>query len=897
MMPQSSDLQVLPWKPSPPEFSLLRSIVASVSILLLSLNWSAFAFAQEGLPPDAVRFQARDSLIFRFTKDSLQQKKRVGILYGNSTVDHDKGSLSAGKITLDLTLEQVEAAASAPGDSLSYPVLTRPGEQQELKSQRILFNYQTGKGKFEAARVTVSDGTLIGAQVKNVSESVVFIEEGRYSTCPPDHMTYYIQASKLKVVDEEEIFFTNARLYLLDIPYPLPIPFGYIPASPDRRRSGLLQPTYVFQNTSRRGLGMQNLGWFQIVNDYLTAQASFDLFTSGSFFHQSRLQYRNSDLYNGGLTLGYSREQGLEPSDLNYSKTINKRVSLQHSQQFNPYAQVTANINLNTSEYFRRNSYDIDERASTNSTSRIAYQYRDPEGRFSFSTNASLTQQFTDNSVTLTGPSANFSAKSFTPFARGGNTSGGTSGFSSGWAENFTVNYRNDFSSRYQYRPLSELENPANWLDALFNPSVYEQNTGNDEHVQFGFRQNLGISMGRLIPSQYLVLSANLSLEEIWVPSTIRKQIDPATETILTEKVNGFAATREGQVSLNLTTTVYGIADLNIGSIERFRHTLRPSFAFSYRPDFSDEIWGTYRTLERGEGKEPLKYSIFEESLYRGPSGGESQSLSYSFSNIFEVKQVKRDSTGEVKSKNIRVIDNLSLSGLYNFAADSLRFSDLSLRMSSRAVPNVSLQFNARFRPYSVNESGGIIDQFIWQDSRKILQPLTYQVSASTSFKGGKSGTQVVTPPYRPYDPFDQSYFQPFDPNFITSDPYDFRSPWSLSLSFNYTWSWRFNQEARKAAVLNVQNIRFKLSDRWDVSTRLGYDFIKKELTPSQFNLTRNMICWNLSFQFNPFGDFTYYFFRLSIDNGQIQNLFQKLPVLNNLERGSSPTGRRNSGF
>ena len=53
------------------------------------------------------------------------------------------------------------------------------------------------------------------------------------------------------------------------------------------------------------------------------------------------------------------------------------------------------------------------------------------------------------------------------------------------------------------------------------------------------------------------------------------------------------------------------------------------------------------------------------------------------------------------------------------------------------------------------------------------------------------------------------------------------------------------------------------------------------------------MECWNLSMQFNPFGDFTYYFFRLNVDAGQLQNLFQKLPVLNNLERSSSPYGRR----
>ena len=71
-----------------------------------------------------------------------------------------------------------------------------------------------------------------------------------------------------------------------------------------------------------------------------------------------------------------------------------------------------------------------------------------------------------------------------------------------------------------------------------------------------------------------------------------------------------------------------------------------------------------------------------------------------------------------------------------------------------------------------------------------------------------------------------------------------------------------------------------------------AYDFIEKDLTPAQFSLVRNMICWNLSFTFNPFGDFQYYFFKLSLSNSQIASLFQKLPGLNNLERSSSPTGR-----
>jgi len=94
-----------------------------------------------------------------------------------------------------------------------------------------------------------------------------------------------------------------------------------------------------------------------------------------------------------------------------------------------------------------------------------------------------------------------------------------------------------------------------------------------------------------------------------------------------------------------------------------------------------------------------------------------------------------------------------------------------------------------------------------------------------------------------------------------------------------------------------VNNISFNLTPKWQFSTRLGYDFIERELTPSVFNLNRNLECWNLSFQISPFGDNQYYFFRLSVNSQQIQSLFQKLPVLRNLERGSSDTGRSPSGF
>lgn len=841
----------------------------------------------EGIKP-FLSFDARDSLIL-----TLSDSTRIGTLFGQANANHEKGLLTAGQVSLYLHKDELEATPGADSTVEAIPLLRRPNDQQELQSRRILFNVESGKGKFEAAEIQVQQGTLQGEAIKNISESVVFIEDGRYSTCPPNHMTYYIRANRLKVVDQEEIFFTNARLFVLDIPYPLPIPFGYIPAGPESRRSGLLQPTFVVQNSSRRGLGLQQVGWFQVFNEYLTGQLSGDVYTSGTYFLQGQAQATVTDKFSSNLTLGYSREQGMEPTDPGFAENVSRRISLTYRQTISPYSSVNAAINFASSNYFQRNSYNIDERASTNSNSRLAYQFRDPDNRFNFNTNLAISQRFQDNATSLTGPSASFSLRSFAPFApEGGQDGRATGGQESTWRDRFIVTYSNTFNSRFSYQPLDSLSSPDSWTQAVFDPATYRENTGEETTPwQVGLRQNVSLSLGQLLPSQFLQLNGSVNLTEVWVPMTVRKSYNPETGSLETTEVPGFAAGHQGSASLSLNTTLYGLADWKIGSLEGFRHTFKPSIAMSISPDFQDESWGMTRTIETPNG--PQTYSIFENSIYPVYASGKQWSLAYNIQNTFETKQVKRDSTGEEKTNVLRLIDQLSLTGSYNLALDSLRLSPLSVRLTSRAVPNISLQASASYRFYSVNELGQPTNEWVYRSTGKLLQPTRFRLSASTRIRGGSRGATVESAPYLPYNPSDLSYFNPYEPILEPITPYPLNAPWSVNLSFSYSWIWQNNAPARKTAILNARSIQFQLSDRWNVSTQLGYDFIRKELTPSQFSLNRRMECWNLSMQFNPFGDFTYYFFRLNVDAGQLQNLFQKLPVLNNLERSSSPYGRR----
>jgi len=149
----------------------------------------------------------------------------------------------------------------------------------------------------------------------------------------------------------------------------------------------------------------------------------------------------------------------------------------------------------------------------------------------------------------------------------------------------------------------------------------------------------------------------------------------------------------------------------------------------------------------------------------------------------------------------------------------------------------------------------------------------------------------------RSYDPFNQAIFNPFDPVFNQSSVTSPDLPWSVSFNFSYSWSKGYQNEIIRNAILQASSIQLRLTPLWDLRTRLGYDFITKKLTPAEFNLNRNLHCWDLSFQWNPFGDFKYYYFSLKVNNGTFQGIFQKLPGLNVLDQGSNRVLYRQNNY
>ncbi len=848
-------------------------------VLLAVLVWGlgpATLWAQS-----TITFTSADSM--RFSLKSA----RIATLFGNAKVEHPSGTLTAGTITLNLTETTMSATTATPGDTLTEPLLKR-GED-EIRSRKVLYNYETERGKFEVTRVSMEQGQVRGDQVKRQTPHVVFIQDGRYSTCDLPHPHFYIRASRMKIVDEEEVFFTNARLFILDIPYPIPFPVGYIPTGMDKKKSGLLSPTYAFQNQNGRGLGVQGFGWFQYFNDHYASTLSADLFTSGTFFVQSRNDYHWLNKTRGSLSYSYSRDQGMEPTDPDFFRSVNQNLAWSHNQTINPYASFNMDINLRTAQFFRNNSLNINDRAKTSSTSRIGYNFRQPDGLYTFGANLSQSQNFATNTVNVSGPSANFSLRRLTPFSNPVRRPNPPI------YEALSLGYNNQFNSRFDYRPLVQGDQNTSWIDALFSPSRYRAATGNKGHIDYGLRQSLDATMP-LLSGNKINITGSGRMTEYWYGETVRKTFNADSNRVDESRVKEFAATRDFSASVSLSTTIYGISMAKIGNLEGFRHTVRPSVSYTWRPDFSRPQWGNYRTVQTDTTGRTSTYSIYERGIFGGPGAGRQNAISLSVGNVFETKRVRRDSTGEKKEQILRLIDNLNASLSYNLAATSFKLSDLNTSLSSNILRNINISSNANFTFYDTDSLGRRVDQYRWDAGRSPLRLTRFSLAMGTQFRQGDLGGfgMRATEPYFPefYDPFDQSEFRGYDHGFgaVPIEPLDVA--WSLSLSFNYNWQWVTPTRQQKTAILNAQSIQLRLADEWQVGTSIGYDFIQKELTPSQFNVTRQLHCWDMSFVWNPFGANKYYLFRLTVRQAQMQSLFQKLPGLNNLERTNTPINR-----
>jgi hypothetical protein len=344
---------------------------------------------------------------------------------------------------------------------------------------------------------------------------------------------------------------------------------------------------------------------------------------------------------------------------------------------------------------------------------------------------------------------------------------------------------------------------------------------------------------------KFFTVAPSFNYNERWYPKTVEKTWNEQTNKLDTTINTGFFTNRDFDARLSVNTMFYGTYQLNRKKLKALRHTVIPTASFSYRPDFSKEKYGYYKSVQIDSTGRMGKYSIFEQGIKGYSAAGEEGRIAFNLSNILEAKVLaKTDSTTALKK--VKIIDALDMRLDYNLAVDSFNWNPFAISGRTNFANNFSINYNASWDFYEIDRNTGRrINQYYADSSGNLLR----FTNAGFTFSGSlRSQNRDWKSPFG----------TPEELNQINRNPQafiDFNIPYDLSFNYNVNVVKNFvvNGKDQIAQTL-ILNGSINLTPKWKFVLNTGLDITQKKLTGTQLSFYRDLHCWDMSFSVVPAG-------------------------------------------
>jgi len=775
-----------------------------------------------------VVYHGRDSIIYDL------ESNRV-LLYGDAEITYEDINLKAAyiEINYDTRILSAKGLPDSSGTMAGYPVFKQGGE--EFKSKTIRYNFDTRKGQISDITTKEGDNYVHGSTVKKDADNTTYIRNGYYTTCELDHPHYFISASKIKVIPDNKIVSGPANMVIADIPTPLAIPFGFFP-NKRGRTSGIIFP--VYGQSAQLGYFLQNGGYYFGFSDKLDLALTGDIYSRGSWRLNGYSNYANRYHYNGNLSVNYAFTKTSIPELPDYAEEKGFFVRWNHRQdpKARPNSSFSASVNAGSSEFYRNNITSAQNYLTNTFQSSIAYSKSWQGKPYSFSASLAHSQNTATRDISLSLPSANFSVTRLEPFRRKIRTG------SIRWYEKIGVSYNNT------------VLNTISTKDTL----LFKEESLDD--FRYGMQHSIPINTSFTV-AKFFTVSPSVSYTERWYLKTIRKSYDDALNTLVVDTVNGFSAARDFNTGASMNTRIYGMLQFRKGKVAAIRHVMIPTLNYNWRPDFSEPGWGAYKTVQTDSLGNSSRYSIYEGTIFGGPSAGEVSSLSFSIDNILEAK-VRKQTDSTDTEKKVKLLESLAASFSYNFAADSLKMSLLSFAGRTTLFERLNLNFNGTFDPYIVTQEGIRINTTELSANNRLLRFNTANFAANF----------VLTPVKRNYSSEKGSERELKDINRNKGDYLDFSVPFTLNVGYNIFFQNNITTPDQLTQTLNF-NGDLQLTRNWKVTYNSGYDFEQNDVSYTSIGIVRDLHCWEMRLNWVPFGFQQSYFFQINVKSSVLQDL------------------------
>lgn len=777
-----------------------------------------------------IEYSASDSAIFDISGDKLS-------LYNNAELKYKEFDLKAARIILYRESSLMEAYGipdtAKAGKFMGTPIFMEGSKRYD--AFKLKYNFSTRKGTIDMGSTEIEGGYYLGEKIKKVDDNIYFIKNGRYTTCDRADPHFYFGSPKMKVIQGDKVIAEPVYLHIDDVPV-FVIPFGIFP-NHSGRSSGLIPPAYGDDPTYGRYLA--HLGYFWAISDYMDLALQGNYYTKGRIDLSGRYRYALRYKYSGTVDVGGSRIRLGEETDLDRVFSDEWRIGVYHNQTINPTTTFTANVNfLSSKNYYNTSTNNLSDLLRQNALSNITLSKYWEGTPNSISIGYSRDQNLTTGEVRQVIPTITFARTQSFPF-RGKNTSL----LDLKWHENISYSY----NSQLLYRDEKVLVNSA------INDGNFTKNQ------RGGLRQFINLTAP--VKVSEFSISPYFNYNEIWYNKSVVKIYNQADSTLTTNDVSGFKAFRYFNTGVSLNTRLIGIFNTRFLGVKGFRHTITPSISYNYQPDFSEPKWNAYGSYTGLNGQQ-VKYSFFEREVFGGAPVGEQQAIGLSVSNVFEMKVKDTDST----DSKFQLL-NLDAGISYNFVADSLNFSELTLGYRTQIGSFLNIGGGAAFNLYRF-ENGTRINKFLLKEEGRLAQLTRFNISLSTSLQGGQDDSQTDST-----DEYSDEYLDGSEYVGIYGDtPPDFSIPWSVGLSYNYSIDRSNPNNITKFSNISG-NLAFNLTRHWKFTFSTAYDIFQKQFAAPYVTVYRDLHCWEMSLNWYPTGVYRGYKFEIRIKAPQLQDV------------------------
>ena len=834
----------------------------------------------------------------------------IAHMYGSGDLKYKTMGLTAEYIRVSMDSSTIFAKGvldTIENEWVGQPVFSEG--QDKYETEEITYNLKTQKGFIRNAITEQGEGYIVADKTKKVGDDVLMMAGGKYTTCDQhDHPHFYLRMTKAKVKPGDYIATGPAYLVVGDVPLPLAIPFGFFPFT-NKYSSGLIMPNFGDDYT--RGLYLSGIGYYFAINDYMDLELTGDIYTRGTWAVYARSKYLKRYKFNGSFSINYRWDVTGEKDmpDYNVAKNLSVQWSHRQDSKANPYNNFSASVNFKTSGYNRSNInsyYNVAANSENTTSSSISYTQRFPDSPWNIGLSMNLTQRTKDSTLSVTLPSLTVSMSRIYPFKKKVRVG------KEKWYEKISLQYNGSFS------------NSITCKEDYFFKSNFVKDWDNR------LKHTLSSSASFML-FKYISITPSININDRMFFSRVDQHWDEKQNQVQKDTVMGFYNVYDFNASVSMSTKLYGFyipfRKWFGDKVDRFRHVMTPSVNFSYHPDFGKDYWakrygGFYGSYDRlittrdaagnivpklDENGLPI-YEVVHYSRFReAPGRGAAATLGFSLGNNLEMKlRNDKDTTGKEPYKVYSIIDNLSISGGYNFIADSMNWQNFSVNLRIK-IPKVNYTINlsGQFDPYmyTTTASGQHVrcNELYWNHGR-----FPHFLGTSTSFsytfnndvvkrwfnkEGAKNKDQEEEEVAEPtVDPMTGEIIPSKEDHTTkkkkkkddeaTDDGYLFaKIPWSLSVSYNlrYGASNEWDEKRNYYKMEFRHNLSFSasigLGSGWKASTSLSYDVNAKKMSYTSINVSRDLHCWSMSASFVPFGPYKSYTFHIGVNASMLADL------------------------